>query len=74
MKVTCPKCGTRHTVPETAILQQIETFKSLRDKAARIIGRLTGGKTRLNVQERRIRALKAVRAREEKRQISFKSY
>lgn len=67
MKTTCPKCGTRHAVPEEAILRQIERAKSLRDKAARILGRLTGGKTRLNAEERRMRAIKAVRAREEKR-------
>lgn len=67
MKTTCPKCGTRHTVPEEAILRQIEGSKLLRDKAARILGRLTGGKTRLNAAERRARALKAVKAREAKR-------
>ena len=64
MKATCPKCGTRHAVPEEAILRQIEGSKSLRDSAARILGRLTGGKTRLNAEERRARALKAVKARE----------
>ena len=68
MKTVCPKCGTRHVVPDEVILRQIEGSKSLRDSAARILGRLTGGKTRLNAEGRRARALKAVNAREAKRQ------
>lgn len=67
MKATCPNCGTRHAVPEEAILKQVKGSKSLQAKIASVLGRLTGGKTRLNAEERRARALKAVQAREEGR-------
>lgn len=69
MKVTCPECGANHLVSDAAILQGIERSKTLQIKAARILGRNTGGKTRLSAEDRRKRAIKAVRAREEKRQI-----
>lgn len=72
MKATCPKCGTRHTVPDEEVLKQIKGSKSLREKIASILGSLTGGKTRLNAAERRARAIKAVQAREAKRQNNSK--
>ena len=72
MKATCPKCGTRHAVPEEEVLKQIKGSKSLRGKIARILGSLTGGKTRLNAAERRARAINAVQAREAKRRNSSK--
>lgn len=67
MKATCPKCGTRHTVPDKEVLRQVQGSKSLRGKIARILGQLTGGQTRLNAVERRARAIKAVKAREARR-------
>ena len=70
MKATCPKCGTRHAVPDDEILAHIKGSKRLRAKIATELGRLTGGKTRLNAAERRTRAIKAVQAREAKRAMS----
>lgn len=67
MQITCPKCGARHAVPDDEILKQVKGSKSLQGKIASVLGRLTGGKTRLNAAERRARALKAVQAREAKR-------
>ena len=67
LKVMCPKCGTLYEVTDEAILKQVKTSKSLREKIATILGGLTGGKTRLNAVQRRERALKAVQAREAKR-------
>lgn len=67
MKTTCPKCGARYTVPSQDILRHIESDKNIQPKIASLLGRLTGGQTRLSAEARRIRALKAVRAREAKR-------
>ena len=67
MKTTCPKCRTIYDVPEKEILQHIERSEKLRSKVAALLGRLTGGQTKLDAEARRERALKAVRAREAKR-------
>jgi hypothetical protein len=57
----------RHAVPADEILKHVKGSKRLRAKIATELGRLTGGKTRLNAAERRVRALKAVQAREKLR-------
>ena len=67
MKTTCPKCKTSYDVPEKEILRHIERSEKLRSKVAALLGRLTGGQTKLDAEARRERALKAVRAREAKR-------
>ncbi len=67
MKTTCPKCKTSYDVPEKEILQHIERSEKLRSKVASLLGRLTGGQTRLDAEGRRERAKKAVQAREFKR-------
>lgn len=67
MKTTCPKCQTSYDVPEKEILRHIERSEKLRAKVAALLGRLTGGQTKLDAEGRRQRAIKAVRAREEKR-------
>jgi len=67
MKVTCKKCGFRQAVPDDDILQAVEQEKSLRVKMFSLLGKLTGGLTKLDAEGRRQRALKAVRAREAKR-------
>lgn len=69
MKATCPKCGMRHAVPDDEILAHFKGSKRLRAKIATELGRLTGGKTRLNAAERRARAIKAVQAREARRNV-----
>lgn len=70
MKTTCPKCGAKHTIPRQDILHHIEKNKDFQLAVASLLGRLTGGKTRLSAEERRIRAIKAVQAREAKRNNS----
>ena len=67
MKTTCPKCKTSYDVPEKEILKHIERSEKLRSKVASLLGRLTGGQTKLDTEARHERALKAVRAREAKR-------
>jgi hypothetical protein len=67
VKTTCPKCQTSYDVPEKEILQHIERSEKLRSKVASLLGRLTGGQTKLDAEGRRERALKAVQAREDKR-------
>lgn len=67
MKTTCPKCQTSYDVPEKEILQHIERSEKLRSKVASLLGRLTGGQTKLNAEGRRQRAILAVQARESKR-------
>jgi hypothetical protein len=67
MKTTCPKCKTSYDVPEKEILQHIERSEKLRFKVASLLGRLTGGQTKLDAEGRRDRAKKAVQAREAKR-------
>ena len=71
LKATCPKCGTRHAVPDEEVLKRVKGSKALQEKIASILGSLTGGMTRLNAAERRARALKAVQAREVKRRNIF---
>lgn len=70
MKVTCPQCQTKHEITDDALLAQIERSSALRKKIASLLGKLTGGKTRLDAEGRRARAIKAVQAREAKRKIS----
>ncbi|MFA7369139.1 MAG: hypothetical protein WC334_05800 [Kiritimatiellales bacterium] len=67
MKTTCPKCQTSYDVPDKEILRHIERSEKLRSKVASLLGRLTGGQTKLDAKGRRVRALKAVQAREAKR-------
>ena len=67
MKTTCPKCQTSYDVSEKEILQNIERSEKLRSKVASLLGRLTGGQTKLDAEGRRERAKKAVQAREAKR-------
>lgn len=67
MKKTCPKCRNSYDISDEEILQYIEHSPDLRGKVASLLGRLTGGKTRLDEEGRRQRALKAVQAREAKR-------
>ena len=68
MKTKCPKCRTAIQISDDAILKHIERSDRLRTKAASLLGKLTGGKTKLDAEGRRQRALKAVRAREAGRQ------
>jgi hypothetical protein len=70
MKTTCPKCRTCYDIPEKELLQHIERSEKLRSKVASLLGRLTGGQTKLDADARRERALKAVQAREAKRRES----
>jgi hypothetical protein len=67
MKTTCPKCQNSYDIPEKEILQHIERSEKLRSKVASLLGRLTGGQTKLDAEGRSARALKAVQAREAKR-------
>lgn len=70
MKTTCPKCQNNYDIPDKEILQHIERSPKLRRKVASLLGRLTGGQTKLNAEARRQRALRAVQAREAKRNTS----
>lgn len=70
MKTTCPKCQNSHDISDKEILQHIERSEKLRSKVASLLGRLTGGQTKLDVAGRRQRAIKAVQARENKRNAS----
>ena len=72
MKTTCPKCQTSYDVPEKEILRHIERSEKLRSKVATLLGRLTGGQTKLDAEARRERAKKAVQAREFKRNAAEK--
>lgn len=67
MKTTCPHCNRNHDVPDDDILAHIERSPSIRQMVAALLGRMTGGKTKLDAEGRRRRALKAVQAREAKR-------
>lgn len=67
MKTTCPKCKTGCDIPDEEILKHIERSEKLRSKVASLLGRLTGGQTKLDADGRRQRAIKAVQAREAKR-------
>jgi len=70
MKTTCPKCKTSYDIPDGDILKHIERSEKLRSKVASLLGRLTGGQTKLDAEGRRERAKKAVQAREAKRSTS----
>lgn len=70
MKTTCLHCQKKHNVPDEQILDYIERAPSFRKKVAALLGRLTGGQTKLDAEARRARALKAVQAREAKRNTS----
>ena len=70
MKTTCPHCKTSYDVPDKTVLEYIERAPKFRAKVSALIGRLTGGQTKLDAEGRRQRALKAVRARESKRNAS----
>jgi len=67
MKTTCPKCQNQCEISDEQILQHIKRSPKFRTKIASLLGRLTGGKTRLDAEGCRQRGLKAVRAREAKR-------
>ncbi|MBC8378493.1 MAG: hypothetical protein H8E62_04890 [Planctomycetes bacterium] len=67
MKTTCPKCQNSYDIPDKEVLQQIERSPKLCSKVASLLGRLTGGQTKLDAEGRRARALRAVQAREAKR-------
>jgi hypothetical protein len=67
MKTTCPQCQNSYDISDKEILQQIERSPKLHSKVASLLGRLTGGQTKLDAEGRRQRALKAVQAREAKR-------
>jgi len=64
MKIECPKCRTTIQISDDAVLKQIERSDKLRAKTASLLGRLTGGKTKLDAEGRRLRAKRAVQARE----------
>ena len=68
MKTTCPKCQTSYDISHKEILAHIERSPKLRSKVAALLGRITGGQTKLDAEGRRQRALKAVQAREARRQ------
>ncbi len=70
MKTTCPHCNESHNVPDNEVLGYIERAPKFRAKVAVLIGRLTGGQTKLDAEGRRARALKAVQTREAKRNAS----
>jgi hypothetical protein len=70
MKTTCPKCKTGYDIPDGEILNHIERSEKLRSKVASLLGRLTGGQTKLDAEARRARARKAVQAREAKRSVA----
>ncbi len=72
MKTTCPKCQEIHDIPDKEILKHIERSPKLRSQIASLLGRLSGGQTKLDAEGRRERALKAVRAREAKRRNASK--
>lgn len=59
-------------MPIQDIMRHIENDKDIQTRIASLLGQLTGGKTKLNAKERRIRALKAVQAREAKRNSAIK--
>jgi hypothetical protein len=67
VKTTCPKCQASYDISDKEILAHIERSPRLRAKVAALLGRLTGGQTKLDAEGRRQRALKAVQAREAKR-------
>ena len=70
MKTTCPHCKTSYDVPDKDVLEHIERAPAFRTKVAALLGRLSGGQTKLDAEGRRARALKAVQAREAKRNAS----
>ena len=53
MKTTCPNCKADHNVPDKDVLEYIERAPKLRAKVASLIGRLNGGKTKLDAEDRR---------------------
>jgi hypothetical protein len=67
MKTTCPKCQNSYDISDKEILKHIERSPKLRSKVASLLGRMTGGQTKLDAKGRRQRALKAVQAREARR-------
>lgn len=70
MKTTCPKCQNSYDISDHEILQHIQRSEKLRSKVSSLLGRLTGGKTKLDAEGRRERARKAVQTREEKKRIA----
>lgn len=67
MKHKCPDCGNKIEISDQEILKYIERSKTMQREVASMLGRMTGGKTKLDAEGRHQRALKAVRAREAKR-------
>ncbi|MDD2599093.1 MAG: hypothetical protein PHO37_07705 [Kiritimatiellae bacterium] len=70
MKYKCPECGKKIEISDQEILQYIERSQTMRGEVASLLGKLTGGKTKLDAEGRRQRALKAAQAREAKRNAS----
>jgi len=68
LKHKCPECGKAIQISDQEILKYIKRSKTMRGEVASLLGKLTGGKTKLDAEGRRQRALKAVQAREAKRQ------
>lgn len=69
MRTTCPKCETKYDISDKEILAHIERSPKLRSKVAALLGRMTGGQTKLDAEGRRQRALKAVQERERKKKV-----
>lgn len=67
LAVTCPECEAKVPVWDEIILEEVTKDPQLRKKVASVLGAITGGKTKLDAEGRRQRALKAVQAREAKR-------
>lgn len=65
--VPCPVCKAKVHVADDVILDGVKYKPALRTKVASLLGAMTGGKTKLDEEGRRQRALKAVQAREAKR-------
>jgi hypothetical protein len=70
LKYDCPECGKKIEVSDQEILKYIERSKTMRGEVASLLGKMTGGKTKLDAEGRHQRALKAVQAREAKRRSS----
>jgi uncharacterized protein YjbJ (UPF0337 family) len=68
MKTECPECGKKIEISDQEILKYIKRSKTMRGEVASLLGKMTGGNTKLDAEGRRQRALKAVQAREAKRQ------
>ncbi len=68
IKIKCPKCGYSVGIADGTVLHEVKRNRLLRGKVASMLGKLTGGQTKLDAEGRRQRALKAVAAREARKQ------